>query len=300
MSAVADPPRSGKANATRSGNLAGIAMTLFGVFVFSFSNALAKQLMTVYPFGETVWARSAVALLLLAPFISRADFARMRAGGQPLLHIIRCAFSAIEVCCYYWAVTGMKLGDTSTIYLAAPIYTTALSAIFLREQVGWRRWSAVVMGFIGVLIALQPGSGVIGPHALVALGGSLLYSISMIAIRRLRDTPNALLVATQVGTLNLLSLATIPFGWVLPGPMDALGLVGVGVISTGGYLFVNRGLQLAPASVVAPFSYGSIVYAMILGYLLFAETPSPATFIGAGIIVAAGLFILLRERQTGA
>ena len=284
------------AASSRSSPLAGIAMTLLGVFVFSFSNALAKKLMATYPFGETVWVRSAVALALLAPFISRADIRRMVRGGQPWLHILRCGFSAIEVCCYYWAVTGMPLADTSTIYLAAPIYTTAIAAIFLREQVGWRRWAAVLAGFIGVLIALHPTGSRIGAHALVALAGSLLYSISLIAVRRLRDTPNALLVATQVGTLNIVSLATIPFGWLAPSPLEAAGLIAVGVISTGGYLFVNRGLQLAPASTVAPFTYGSILYAMLLGYAIFGEIPTFSTATGAAIIVAAGLFILFREK----
>jgi drug/metabolite transporter (DMT)-like permease len=287
---------SAAARQARSGPLAGIAMTLLGTFVFAFSNALAKKLMATYPFGETLFVRSAVALMLLAPFVHKRDFVRMRQGGQAWLHALRCGCSAIEVCCYYWAVTGMKLADTSTIYLAGPIYTTALAAIFLREQVGWRRWSAVFVGFLGVIIALRPGTSALGLHAIVAVIGSLLYSISLVAVRRLRETPNTLLVGTQVASLNVVALATIPFGWVMPTPLEGFGLILVGIISTGGYLFVNRGLQLAPASITAPFQYVSIVFAMTLGFLLFGEVPLATTFIGAAVIVGAGLFIVMRER----
>lgn len=288
MSAAARP--SGRAN------LAGIATTLLGVFVFSFSNALAKQMMQTYPVGETLFVRSLVALLLLAPFIHRADLRHLWRSRRWSIHAIRCGFSAIEVGCYYWAVTGMQLADTTTIYLAGPIYVTAMSAIFLREQVGWRRWSAVLLGFVGVLIAIHPAGESLGPHAVVALAGSLLYAASLVAVRRLRDIANPILVASQVAALNLVTLTTIPFGWTLPPPADAAGLILIGVISTLGYICVNRGLQLAPASVVAPFQYVSIVFATLLGFLIFAEIPPPSTFLGAAVICAAGLFIVLRER----
>jgi drug/metabolite transporter (DMT)-like permease len=155
----------------------------------------------------------------------------------------------------------------------------------------------VAAGFVGVLVALQPGATTLSPQALVAVGGSLLYAISLAATRRLRGTPNIVLVASQVAALNLLSLTTLPFGWTMPGWRDATGLALIGVISLGGYLCVNRGLQLAPASVVAPFQYTSIVWASLLGYLVFGEVPGPALLVGCTIIVAAGIAVLLAERR---
>jgi drug/metabolite transporter (DMT)-like permease len=285
--------------------LAGIGMTVLGVLLFSGCNALATHLVETYPAGEMLFVRALTALVLLAPFIRTKDIAAMRRGGKPWLHALRMACSGIEVGCYYWALTALTLAGISTIYMAAPIYTVALSALFLREQVGWRRWLAVLAAFGGVLVALRPdvgggvgvaGVGSVGVHALVALFGSLLYATSLVATRRLRATPNRLLVASQVAALALFTGASSGLGWVMPTPSAIGQMALIGAVSLIAYLCVNRGLQLAPASAVAPFQYSSIIWAIILGYLAFAEIPTGATLVGATVIVAAGLFILLRER----
>lgn len=286
------------ASTPAAGNLAGIGITVLGVLLFSGCNALAKYLVASYPADEMLFVRAVVALALLLPLIRGQDIRAMREGGRPWLHALRIACSGIEVICYYWALTALTLAGISTIYMAAPIYTVALSALFLREHVGWRRWLAVLAAFGGVLVALRPdvggGSAV---HALVALGGSLLYATSLVATRRLRATPNRLLVASQVAALALFSGAGSALGWAVPTLAD-LGLMAlIGVVSLVAYLCVNRGLQLAPASAVAPFQYSSVIWAIILGYLAFSEVPGGATLLGATIIVAAGLFILLRERR---
>lgn len=284
--------------------LAGIGITLLGVFVFACTNAMAKWLGTTYPVGEVLFARSVTVLLLLAPFITRADFAAMRAGGRPWLHLARCLLSAIEVVAFYWAINDLPLAGGTTIYLAAPIYVTGLSALFLGEQVGWRRWLAVLTGFAGVLVALQPSGLAPTPHALVAVAGSFMYAISLVMTRRLRGTPTTLLVASQVVPLLLITAATAapvgPLGgWVMPTALDALVMALVGALSMVGYLCVNRGIQMAPASVITPFHYASIVWATVLGWLVFAEIPTPAMLLGAAIIVGAGLFIVLREHRLG-
>jgi drug/metabolite transporter (DMT)-like permease len=280
-------------------NLPGIGMTVLGVFLFSFCNALAKHLVTIYPVGEMLFVRSATALVLLAAFIGPRDIAAIRAGGKPWLHALRMACSGLEVGCYYWALASMQLAGITTIYMAAPIYTVGLSALFLREQVGWRRWAAVVIGFTGVVVALHPGAGAVSVPALVAVVGSLLYAVSLVATRRLRGTPNSLLVASQVAALLVFSGASSALGWVMPTPLEAGEMALIGAISLIAYLCVNRGLQLAPASVVAPFQYSSIVWAVALGFAVFAEVPRDTTVLGAAIIAGAGLFILFRERVRG-
>lgn len=288
--------------------LAGIAITLLGVFVFAGSNALAKWLTGSYPVGEILFARCVVVLAILACFIHRDDLRAMREGGRPWLHAWRALLSAVEVVAFYWAIVELPLADGTTIYLAGPIYVTALSAIFLREYVGWRRWLAVLAGFGGVLVALQPAGLSFTTHAAVALAGSVMYAISLVITRRLRSTPTSLLVTVQVVPLLVITAlsawpATPPTsllgGWVTPTPTDAAILGLVGVLSMVGYLCINRGLQMAPASVITPFNYVSIVWAVILGYLVFAEIPTPAMLTGASIIIAAGLYIVLRERVRG-
>lgn len=300
--AVAAPPDEGRRL------LAGIGITLLGVFVFACSNALAKWLTGGYHVGEILFARSVVVLLVLAFFITRDDIRAMRADGRPWLHIFRALLSAVEVVCFYWAIVELPLAGGTTIYLASPIYVTALSAIFLREDVGWRRWCAVLAGFGGVLVALQPAGLSFTIYAAVSVAGSLMYAISLVITRRLRGTPTTLLVTVQVVPLLLITaVSAIPLdhptslvgGWVMPSWPDAAILAAVGVLSMVGYLCINRGIQMAPASVITPFNYASIVWATILGYLVFHEIPTPAMLAGATIIVAAGLYIVLREHVRG-
>lgn len=288
--------------------LAGIGVTMLGVFVFACSNALAKWLTGGYPVGEILFFRSFVVLAILAFLVTRADIRAMRAAGRPWLHLWRALLSAVEVVCFYWAIVELPLAGGTTIYLAGPIYVTALSAIFLREDVGWRRWLAVLAGFGGVVVALQPSGLSFTIYAAVSVAGSVMYAISLVITRRLRGTPTTLLVGVQVVPLLLMTaLSAWPLspptslvgGWILPTPVDAAILALVGVLSLTGYWCINRGLQLAPASVITPFNYASIVWATILGYLVFAEIPTPAMLAGAAIIVAAGLYIVLREHVRG-
>lgn len=287
------------AAAAAGGNrmLAGIGFTLAGVLFFAASNAIGKWLLVDTPVGEMLFVRSVIALLLLAPFVGWRDIAALRAERRSGLHFLRVGCSAIEVGCYFWALSGLPLGNTSTIYLAGPIYVTALSALFLRERVGWRRWGAVLAGFAGVLVALRPTGPALSPHALVAVLGSLLYASSLVATRRLRGTPTRVLVATQIVAVLMVSATTSLFGWVVPSATEFGGMVLLGVVSMTGYACINRGLQLAPASVSAPFQYTSVLWAMVIGHLLFAETYATTTLFGAAIIVAAGVFIVVRERN---
>ena len=272
----------------------GIFFTILGGLVFAGSNATAKYLAAHYPAGQTLFLRSLMVMVLLGPLLKRADIRRMWHSGQRGLHAIRCLSSAIEVGMYYWALAWLGLAEISVIYLAGPIYITAMSAMFLREHVGWRRWAAVLVGFTGVIIALRPDQTVMTLPALIAVAGSVLYAVSLVATRRLRDTPNTLLVASQVATL--LIPTAIPLGWVMPTGFDAAMFGLIGVVATIGYLCTNRGFQLAQASVVAPFGYLSIVWATTLGFVVFHETPDPRVLLGAAMIIGAGLFILLRER----
>lgn len=288
--------------------LAGIGITLLGVFVFALSNALAKWLSGGYPVGEILFVRCLVVLAILGCVVSRADFAALRAGGRPWLHGWRAMLSAVEVVCFYWAIVELPLAGGTTIYLAGPIYVTALAAVFLREDVGWRRWLAVLAGFGGVVVALQPSGLSFGLHAGVAVAGSVMYAVSLVLTRPLRGTPTTLLVGVQVVPLLLITAATsLPVeppgslmgGWRWPSAGDGAILGLVGGLSLVGYWCINRGLQMAPASVITPFNYVSIVWATALGYLVFGEIPTPAMLAGAAIIVAAGLYIVLREHVRG-
>jgi drug/metabolite transporter (DMT)-like permease len=169
----------------------------------------------------------------------------------------------------------------------------------LREHVGWRRWTAVLIGFCGVLIALRPSAQTVSWPAMIALGGSLSFALLMLITRSLRSTPDIVMASSQFTGTFLLGALLSPFGWVTPS-LGSLGLfAAAGCTSVVALLCVNRSLKLAPASVVVPYQYSMIVWAVIFGYVVFGDVPSIATIVGAAVIIGAGFYIFLRERELG-
>jgi drug/metabolite transporter (DMT)-like permease len=275
----------------------GISLMVLAIFVFSLNDALGKWLAGTYPVGQILLFRGAAALLVLAPMLVRIGPAALLAVERPGLQILRVAFSSGEIACFYIAVAALPLADTMTYYLASPIFVTVLASLILRERIGWRRWSAVVAGFAGVVLALQPSALAFGWPAFVALLGSVLFSFLMIATRSLRATPDIVMVAWQMIGSLILGIVVAPFQWVPVAPVDVALLAVVGVVSMLAIGMVNRSLKLAPASVVVPYQYTLIVWAAILGYLVFGDVPDRLVVIGAAIIIGAGLFIFLREQR---
>ncbi len=285
-------------NDERSARLAGIGLMLLSVSMFSFGDALGKFMVATYAVGQLLWLRACAALIVLAPAIwrHRASFARLE---RPWLQLLRVLLSTLEVAAFFLATVYLPLADVVTCYLACPIFVTALSAIVLRERVGWRRWSAILVGFTGVVIALHPSAQTVSWPAMIALSGSLSFSILMLVTRSLRATPDIVMASSQfIGTFLLGALMS-PFGWVTPSSGSLALFAAAGIISVSALLCVNRSLKLAPASVVVPYQYSMIVWAIIFGIIVFGDMPSPATIIGAAIIIGAGLYIFLRERSLG-
>jgi drug/metabolite transporter (DMT)-like permease len=282
----------------RSARLAGIGLMLLSIAMFSCGDALGKYIVATYSVGQLLWLRACAALIVLLPLMwrQRAEFARLE---RPWLQLLRVVLSTLEVAAFFLATVYLPLADVVTYYLACPIFVTALSPIVLREHVGWRRWSAILIGFCGVLIALRPSSQTVSWPALIALGGSISFAILMLTTRMLRATPDIVLASSQfIGTFLLGALLS-PIGWVTPS-VSSLGLfAAAGCISVSALLCVNRSLKLAPASVVVPYQYSMIVWAVMFGYAVFGDVPSMATILGAAIIIGAGFYIYLRERDLG-
>src|SRR4051794_27189833 len=280
----------------RPAALAGIGFMLMAVFLFALNSAAGKWLVAKYPVGEFMLIRSAFTLLLLSPFIWRAGRAAFADIPKPGAQGLRAVLSAVEVAMFFWAVSYLPLADTTTFYLAGPIYVTALSVLLLRERVGWRRWTAVLIGFTGVVIALRPSSSSITLPALIALAGSVTYALVMITTRMLRQTNDVTLMTTYFIGAVAFGLVTVPFGWVTPTAYDVLCLAGVGFANIVAQFCMIRSLKLASASVVVPYQYTLIVWSVVFGWLMFAELPDIYTVAGAAIIVAAGLYIFWREQ----
>lgn len=278
----------------------GIALMLAGIFLFAVNDALGKWLVATYSVGQVLLIRSAAALAVLAPFVWSEGLATFAGAPRPGLQILRVVFSTLEVAGFYWAVAYLPLADVMTFYLAGPIYVTAISATLLREPVGWRRWSAVIIGFVGVMIALRPTSASWSTPALIALAGSLCFSFLMIATRHLRGTTDTVLVTGQTLGALVFGAVAAPFHWVTPSPRDLALLALLGVVAMIAHVCVNRSLKLAAASVVVPYQYSMIVWAIVFGFFVFGDVPEIAMLVGAAIIIAAGIYIFFREQMRGA
>jgi drug/metabolite transporter (DMT)-like permease len=279
-----------------SHRLTGIGWMLAGIAIFSINDALGKWLVSNYPVGELLLIRSAAALVVLVPLLRRVGVRAFVNAPRPLLQITRIVLSAVEVGMFFWAVSNLPLADASTFYLAGPIYVTALSVIFLNETVGWRRAGAVATGFAGVVLALRPSPASFTLPALIALGGSLFFAVFMVTTRVLRQTSDIVLIFGQLVATLLFGIALVPLGWVVPSLVDFLLLSLFGVLSIAALACVNRALRLAPASVVVPYQYTMIVWAIVLGYVVFGDVPDLFMLAGAAIIIAAGLYLTWLER----
>ena len=227
----------------RSARLAGIGLMLLSISMVSFGDALGKYMVATYSVGQLLWLRACAALIVLLPMMwrQRAKFASLE---RPWLQLLRVVLSTLEVAAFFLATVYLPLADVVTYYLACPIIVTALSAIVLREQVGWRRWSAILIGFCGVIIALRPSAQTISWPAMIALGGSVSFAALMLVTRSLRDTPDIVLASSQfVGTF-IFGAIIAPLGWVTPS-LSHLGLFMLAAcISVGALLSLNRSLML--------------------------------------------------------
>lgn len=276
--------------------MAGIGFMLAAMFAFSINDVMGKWLVATYGVAQLLLIRSLAAAVMLAPAIHRTGWRTIVFQDRPLLHIARAICSTAEVAFFYWAVIYLPLADAVAFYLACPIFVTLFAIVFLKEKVGWRRWLAIVVGFIGVLIAVNPTGAGIGWPALIAISGTILFAGLNILTRKLAGANEVALVSWQVASALLFGLVVAPFRWVQPSLFDFACLSLLGIVATLAHMGVNRSLRYAPAAVVVPYQYTLIVWAVILGFLFFGDVPKAHVLIGSVVIVAAGLYIFMREQ----
>lgn len=281
----------------QAGAAGAIGLMLLGVLLFAVNDTLGKWLVGAYTVGQLMLMRSISGLLAMSPSMVRVGPAAFLLPSRPGLQLLRVAFSTAESSLFFWALRDLKLAEVMTYYMAGPIYVTALSPFLLGERVGWRRWTAVAVGFCGVVLALHPSPGSISVGAVCALAGSFGYALFLLTTRKLAGTQGTVLVTYQLLTaLTFGAILVLSGGWVSPGWLDLALMLLLGLGSLGGNLFVTQSLRMAPASVVVPYQYTLILWGMLFGYLFFGEVIGPLPLAGAGIIVGAGLFIFLREQ----
>jgi drug/metabolite transporter (DMT)-like permease len=283
-------------------------MKVLSSVFFSLMAAGVKWCGDRYPVGELIFFRSAFALVPILYLTWAAGGITVLHTNNPKSHVMRAVSGAISMGCGFTALTLLPLADATVLSFAAPVITTAMAAVALAERVGIYRWSAVVVGFIGVIVATLPhmnlGAGdwrhVVSLGAALALLGAFTTAWTMISIRRLSATETSLSIAFYFMVMTTIgSGLTLPFAWITPTWFDAAILIGAGLTGGMGQVLMTASYRYAGASTLAPFDYVAIIWALILGAVLFDQIPEPSVLLGAGIIVAAGLFIIYRERRLG-
>ncbi|MES5099909.1 DMT family transporter [Agrobacterium sp. BA1120] len=277
----------------------GVAVMLLGMLLFALNDAMGKWLVSTYSLGQVVLVRSVAAIIVLTPILWSAGLSNVVRVERPGLQAARVFFSTSELFCFYFAVKALPLADVMTYWLAAPIYVAALSPFLLGEKVGWRRWTAIAIGFVGVLIALKPSSASLTSAALFSILGSAAFAFMMLSGRQLRNTPDTVLAFWQIvgaALAGIVAIAVTPSGWVpLQSSFDLSLLALLGIVAMTAHVLVNRALKLADAATVAPLQYTLLLWAVVFGWLIFGDVPQSSIVIGAGLIVLAGLYIFFRE-----
>jgi drug/metabolite transporter (DMT)-like permease len=294
MTPAAAPSTSAAAAARR----AGIMLALLGMLMFALNDVMGKWLVATYSVGQVLLLRSAAALVVLAPILWRSR-ARLWPRARPGLQFARVAASTLEVYCFYFAVITLPLADVMTYWLAGPIYVAALSPWLLGERVGPWRWTAILVGFAGVVIALRPGAQELTLPVLVSLLGSAMFAFMVVSGRMLRGTADGALVFWQTAGALVGGLLTAWKGWAPPTAPDFALLALLGVVAMLAHLCIARSLKLADAATVAPLQYTLLLWAIVFGWLIFDDLPEVAIIAGAALITVSGLVIWLRETRAG-
>ena len=284
----------------------GIFLKLAATFVFALMSLIVKWLSSDFPTGQLVFFRSAFALIPLLMWIGWTSELKDAFYTHNLKgHILRSLAGVGGMFMNFGALHYLSLPDATAITYITPLSVTVLGALVLGETVRAWRWSAIGVGFCGVLIMLSPFLGASGgPNlaygATLGLIGTVFTAFASIAIRKLSGTEKTGAIVFYFSLITALSgLLTIGFGWTMPTKEQFGLLVVAGILGGVGQILHTASIRYAPVSVVAPFEYVTLIWASLFGYLVFGDIPAEAVLIGAAIVIAASLFILFRERQLG-
>ena len=279
---------------------AGIGLGALAFALFTVMDTMVKWLSAGYAVHELVFTNALFALLpVLAVSLRRGGMSRLRTR-RLTMHVLRGGCGMGGAFFAFYAYSQLPLADAYSIIFATPLLITALSGPILGEQVGWRRWSAVGIGFVGVLIMLQPGVAPIGPGSIAALAAACCSAFSILLVRKLSTTESKAAIALYSNLTVVIAMgALLPFGVTVPTLPDFLLMAASGLVGGTALLVLIAAYRRAPAALVAPFQYSQMVWAIAIGFLIWRDVPDPAKLVGAAIVATSGLFILYRETTLG-
>ncbi len=275
-----------------------IGLMLGATFVFTCTSALSKWLIETYPIGEVLFSRVFIPLIVLAAIVlprkGLAVFHTQRLNG----HLLRGVSQSTSQTFLMIAFSLMPLASAVAINFSAPIFATLASIILLRETVGIARWSAILVGFLGVVIVTAPGTDTFTIGALFALANAVMYGTLTAGVRGLTATESTeTLTLYQMLFMSAAFSLMLPFGFTIPTWADAGWLILNGLGNGLAQVWWTRALHLAPTSAVAPFQYFSLIWAMLLGFAIWGDVPTVSLLIGGAIVAGCGLFLIWRESR---
>jgi drug/metabolite transporter (DMT)-like permease len=279
------------------GQLHGILLMLAASLTFSVLDMQAKYLSQTQPVMQIAWARYfghfVLMMIFLWPKYGRSLLKTENMG----LQFVRSILLLLCTFMFFTAVSLMPLADAVAISFASPMIATALSVPLLKEQVGMRRWIAVLIGFGGVLIIVRPGSGIMNWAALLVLATAFFFALFQLITRMLANREDNLVTLFYSAIIGAVILtAIVPFYWLNPpGWQETVMLAGLGLFGGFGHYLLIKAHEYAPIAVLSPLSYSSLIWSVILGYIVFTDFPDFMTLIGAGILIATGVYIVYRE-----
>lgn len=276
--------------------VSGILWVMIAILWFVGLDTLAKYLMKDYPMVQVVWARFFFHMLIVSVFLG-IRVRQVATSRSPKLQVIRSCLMLATTSLFFTGLQFLPLATATTLMFLSPIFVTVLAIPLLGEQVGLRRWVGVALGFCGALVVVRPGMVALEWSMLIVIAAALSHALYQILTRSVRaeDSPTTSLFYTGLAGAVVMSMV-VPFHWqAVSAPAWPLFL-GLGIAGCVGHLCFIRGFQRAPASLVAPFSYTSLLWAALSGYLLFNELPDGWTLTGASLIIVAGLYIFRRQR----
>lgn len=277
----------------------GIACMLASSVMFQGSSALSKWLIQTYPIGEMLFMRAAsslvVASLVILPVTGLGVFRTKRLHD----HLVRNVSQSTAQTFIAIAMSMMPLASVVAITFSAPLFSTIAAAALLKETVGPVRWGALIVGFLGVLVVTSPGVDTFQVGSLFALANAVLFGTVTVGVRRMASTETtSTMIMHQMATLTVFYAVSLPFAWVTPvNARDWAILVVNGLANATGQFLWTRALHLAPASAVVPFNYFSLVWAIVLGFLVWGDLPSATLLMGSAVVVGSGMSLLWHEAR---
>ena len=280
--------------------ITGILLMMASMVAFTSLDTAAKHVTQELPPAVAVFGRYAVAFLISLAVVFRAGGPQLLATRHPWLQAFRGVLLMVSTILNFIAMMHLQLAQTAAIFFTIPLWVCALSVPLLGEHVGWRRWLAVFVGFLGVLVIMRPGSDSFHWAMLLSIASSFCGAVYNIATRKVGGRDRAETSLFYVGFVGALAAATpLPFLWQTPEGAQWLFIIFMGLAGAVGHLMLIQAHRLAPASALAPFLYTQIVWMIIAGYIFFGDVPDIWTLVGAAIVVGSGLVLFAREAALG-